>query len=257
MKPFPISNFLHMVREYEKSVGQKDVKPDDKLNDRQKINAIIQCEDYIRTCNRCDLPSTADQFERIKDAIEDDEFNLTELRKLFPELLNRLQDECERKIVLALDSHYVPFFKNAQFFDPKSGPKVSDAFPSANEDIAEAGKCLACGRATACVMHLQRVLEVGLRTLANTINVSRQNDCGKYLKEIEEELIKRMKSAGARSPEEQFYAEAHATFDSVRRAWRNPTMHPEKTYSLERAEEIVLAVRSLMRQLAIRLKEAP
>ncbi len=128
-------------------------------------------------------------------------------------------------------------------------------FSTANEDIAEAGKCLACGRATACVMHLNRVMEVGLKALAAAGGVGPQNNWGKYLSEIEQELQRRMKASGARTADEQFYAEAHAMFDSVRRAWRNPTMHVAKTYTEERAEEILIAVRSFMRHLATKLHD--
>jgi len=43
--------------------------------------------------------------------------------------------------------------------------------------------------------------------------------------------------------------------DGVRIAWRNPTMHIENSYSPERAEEILIGVRALMRHLATRLSE--
>src|ERR1035441_10053543 len=104
-------------------------------------------------------------------------------------------------------------------------------------------------------MHLNRVMEVGLAALAKAVGVGPQNDWGKYLKEIDEKLQDRLVKSGARSPDEQFYAEAHVTFDGVRRAWRNPTMHVDKTYTVEHAEEILIAARSFMRHLATRLSE--
>ena len=180
-----------------------------------------------------------------------------DINSLLPELLNRLEDECRRKIVMSIEAQYVEYFANAQFFDPKDVgvAKVSGQFTSAAEDIAEAGKCLACGRGTACVMHLNRIMEVGLKALAGAVGVGPQNDWGKYLDGIDKELRARMKTSGARTSDEQFYAEAHAMFDSVRRAWRNPTMHVEKTYTEERAEEILIAVRSFMRHLATKLHD--
>jgi HEPN domain-containing protein len=139
--------------------------------------------------------------------------------------------------------------------DPLFGDEVFINFHSANEDIAEAGMCLALGRATACVMHLNRAMEVALKALANTVGVGQQNDWGAYIREIERELRARLAAVGRRTPDEQFYSEAVAEFDHVRRAWRNPTMHPEKSYSTERAEEIFAAVRSFMRHLATRISE--
>ncbi len=76
-----------------------------------------------------------------------------------------------------------------------------------------------------------------------------------YLREIDIKLRQRMATSGARTSEEQFYAEAHITFDAVRRAWRNPTMHVDKTYTPERAEEILTSVRSFMRHLATWLSD--
>ena len=135
------------------------------------------------------------------------------------------------------------------------GGEVFQAFPSANEDISEAGTCLALDRGTACVMHLMRVIEVGLAALAKELGVKKQNDWGYYLREIDGELTKRTKASGARSADEQFYAEAATGIDSMRRAWRNPTMHPEKTYTPERAEEIIDSVRIFLRHLATKLHE--
>jgi hypothetical protein len=91
--------------------------------------------------------------------------------------------------------------------------------------------------------------------LASALGVTRQNDWGSYLREIDKALDARVKTTGKRTPEEQFYAEVCVTLDGVRIAWRNATMHIENSYSAERAEEILVSVRSLMRHLATKLSE--
>jgi hypothetical protein len=147
--------------------------------------------------------------------------------------------------------HFEKYYENGKLF----GDEVFDSFPSANEDIQEAGTCLALERGTACVMHLMHVVEIGLKALAGAVGVPPQNDWGSYLREIDKELALRIKTSGARSADEQFYAEVAITIDHMRRSWRNPTLHPEKTYSPERAEEILIAVSSFMKHLATRLSE--
>lgn len=164
---------------------------------------------------------------------------------------SRLPDDLIGQVLLIVDPAKIRYHDQSALF----GDDVFKAFPSANEDIAEAGTCLALDRGTATVMHLQRVLEVGLSALAAALSIKKQNDWGRYLREIDDELNRRMKSSGARTADEQFYAEAATTIDAMRRAWRNPTMHPEKTYSPERAEEILQSVRSFMRHLATKLHE--
>ena len=152
---------------------------------------------------------------------------------------------------------YGPLERFTKYFEQEKlfGDEVFDRFPSANDDIYEAGTCLALERATACVMHLMRVLECGLAALAKMLAITQQNDWGAYLRKIGAELDARAKAAGARSADEQFCAEAAANFDRLRRAYRNPTMHAEKTYSQDRAEEILLATKSFMGHLATRLSE--
>ncbi len=256
MRPFPVTRFLELVRNFQEAVSNPEFSSTDPLRE-EDIKAIEDgCVDLIKEAEECGLPSTADQFVRIAKVARDGSTS-SQINQLGAEMINRLQDECRRHLVMVIEKDYAKYFSNAQFFDADDPAvnKVSMQFSTANEDIAEAGKCLACGRATACVMHLNRVMEVGLKALAAAGGVGPQNNWGKYLSEIEQELQRRMKASGARTADEQFYAEAHAMFDSVRRAWRNPTMHVAKTYTEERAEEILIAVRSFMRHLATKLHD--
>ncbi|MRR56612.1 MAG: hypothetical protein EG824_00115 [Deltaproteobacteria bacterium] len=130
-----------------------------------------------------------------------------------------------------------------------------NAFPSANEDIAEAGNCIAFERAITCVMHLMRALEVTLAALASKVGISKQNDWGSYIRAIGNELERRSKTAGARTVDEQFYSEAAVNFDHLKRAWRNPSMQVEKTYTQDHAEAILLAVKSFMSHIATKISE--
>ena len=149
------------------------------------------------------------------------------------------------------EPRYIQYFENPKLF----GEKVFAVFPSATDDIAEAGTCLALERSTACVMHLMRATEVALRALALSVGVGKQNDWGTYIRELYKELEKQVKAAGAQTADHQFYAEATAQIDNVKRAWRNPSMHVDKSYSQPRAEEILLATKSLMSHLAARTSE--
>lgn len=159
--------------------------------------------------------------------------------------------ELQNRTFIEPEPKYRGYYEQGALF----GGEVFNSFPSANDDIYEAGMCLALERGTACVMHLMRVLENGLGALAAAVGVANQNDWGAYLRKIGGELDARAKVAGARSLDEQFYAEAAANFDRLRRAFRNPTMHPDRVYSQERAEEILIATKSFMAHLALRLSE--
>lgn len=174
-----------------------------------------------------------------------------EVRERTNVLMNTLFIELNNRKFYAPTRNLMKYYEQTKLF----GDDIFMHFPSANEDIEEAGTCLSLERGTACVLHLNRALEIALRVLADAVGISSKNDWGSYIREIGNELTSRMKGAGARSSNEQFYAEATAHFDSLRRAYRNPTMHPEKSYSVERAEEILLATKSFMSHLATRLSE--
>jgi hypothetical protein len=254
MKPFDVKLFLWVARNFQIIINDQSAHGEAVVEETRKTFSSM-LDEYIKACEEIGLTSTADQFKRVKEATDDAKV-YGEISQFLPEVLNRLEDECARKIVMSIDSAYVAYL-DEQHFDSKdqTAPKVSAQFASAADDIAEAGTCLACARSTACVMHLGRVMEIGLKSLAGAVGVSHQNDWGRYLTKIDEELQSRIKSAGARSADEQFYAEAHIMFDSVRRAWRNPAMHTDRVYTMERAEEILIAVRSFMRHLATKLHD--
>lgn len=168
------------------------------------------------------------------------------------DLRRRLLDQATAIFCLSLTSG------ERELYAPEAHPFGKDVganFPSANEDVYEACKCLALGRSTACVMHLMRACEVALKGLASALEVSEQGDWGSYLRKIAETLEKRGKTASKRSADEQFFSEAAANFEHLKRAWRNPTMHVDKTYSTERAGEILSAVRSFMGHLATKICE--
>jgi hypothetical protein len=166
-------------------------------------------------------------------------------------LRKRINDELKGGEFFALDQRTGEYFKKDKLF----GEEVFSNFPSANNDIYEAGTCLALGRATACVMHSMRVVEVGLTVLAKELLLPTRNNWGKNLTDVENELTKRYKASGSRTPDELFFAEAAAQIGHIKTAWRNPTMHVDRAYSEKHAEEILLAVRSLMCHLATRLHE--
>lgn len=256
MKTFPIARILRLVRAFERGLDAADTTSPVAKTPADAKALAKQIQPLVDECTEWGFLLTADQFGRIRDVVVENPTNGTVL-PLMTDALNRLEDECKRSVVMHIESKHSDYFNNPQFFDSQDvgSNKVSGQFPAAAEDIAEAGKCLACGRSTACVMHLSRIVEVGLRALANALGITPQNDWGRYLSEIDKELEKRFKGAGARTADEQFYSEAALTVDSVRRAWRNPTMHIEKTYTLERAEEILIAVRSFMRHLATKLHD--
>lgn len=195
--------------------------------------------------------------ELLSDLQINESLQYEDLKSALNELANTVRRELLCATVLCLNP------KRSEFYDGKNlfGDEVATNFPSTAFDIVEAGNCLATERSTAVVFHLVRVLEVGLRALGKTLNAphldaNRNPTWESILTRCDAELKKPRKD---RSPDwqanEDFYTEATARLRSVKDAWRNPTMHVDKKYTPDEAQDIYNAARTFMRHLASRLQE--
>lgn len=152
--------------------------------------------------------------------------------------------QLDSRVVFVLNS------TNADFLltdEPPFGREVDDAFPRAAEEIAEAAKCLALQRNTACVFHLMRAMERAVARLSETIGTghSTEKEWGKILSDIHQKI-----EAMPKGEERNRWSESHSHLYHVKQAWRNDTMHPKKTYTDDQAQAVFDAVRSFMRHLA-------
>lgn len=178
--------------------------------------------------------------------------------QLAKELRTTFRRECEGVIFVSVPRTFMRYYEDRR----KDGEpivlvvpqEVHDNFPTVRDEIMEAGKCIALGRNTACVYHLLRGMEVGLESLARAVGVTTPKDnWGAYLNAIESALKTTFTPKNA--AERDYYSQCASFFHAVKVAWRNPTMHIEKTYTSEHAEEIFGSVKTFMRHLAAKLKE--
>jgi hypothetical protein len=99
-------------------------------------------------------------------------------------------------------------------------------------------------------------MEVGLKALAKSIRIQHAPSWDGYLTKIYSKLEKRPRTRGVRwKRDEKFLREMSGDLIAVKQAWRNPSMHIERRYSKEEAEEIFIAVRTFMRKLAAKLNQ--
>jgi hypothetical protein len=204
----------------------------------------------VRESIKLELVSVKSQAERIQRYVNSDTaFSFPEFSRQLIELQTRLTDELEGHVFLAVPSSYRQRYEAPL----KEWESVATKFSTTTFDIEEASKCLALGRSTACVFHLMRVMEVGLRFIGQTLGVG-GHTWDDILRRIDRELAKRFqdKSEAWRKSEPAF-AEAAALLRSVKTAWRNPTMHVDRIHTQEQAADIFSAARAFMRHLATAL----
>jgi hypothetical protein len=76
-----------------------------------------------------------------------------------------IKDDVRRKTFVFIPDSKATFFEQDELF----GEAVNKAFPSAINEIKDAGNCLAADLNTAAVFHLMRISEYGLRVLAEQL----------------------------------------------------------------------------------------
>ncbi|MGD0736891.1 MAG: hypothetical protein ABR976_17295 [Terracidiphilus sp.] len=140
--------------------------------------------------------------------------------------------------------------KQEEFYDQKElfGATVNAKFPSVQFDMVESGNCFAMGRGTACVFHLMRIMEVGVQQFGAKLGVTLVNE--KNWQNILDEINRAIKALLAKAPGTVEMSQASANLYSVKLAWRNEVMHPNDTYTLEEAENLIRQVKLFMGQLA-------
>lgn len=135
------------------------------------------------------------------------------------------------------------------------GIEVVTAFPQSRADINAGSRCRAYELWTASVMHMMRVAEIGVGALADHLGVKRGNSWGVTIAGVMEAL--RDTSTFKGDPEKrQWGSETGSYLAFVKDAFRNPAMHPERTFGAEEAIAIYDNTRLMMRALARRLAAA-
>lgn len=157
---------------------------------------------------------------------------------------NTIEWEMSEFLFFHMPPKQAEFYANGELF----GVDVNAGFPSIQFDVVEAGNCFAMGRGTACVFHLMRIMEVGVQRLGAKLGVPLVGE--KNWQNILNETNKAIKALPTKAPGAVEMSQAAANLYAVKLAWRNEVMHPNDTYTLEEAENLLRQVKLFMGQLA-------
>jgi hypothetical protein len=217
---------------------------DDRIWLYQKLNGVIP------TCEAVGLRVTALQIKAVMDNIGGQTvFSNTQISQMVTGLGIALTAEMSTHLFMRVFPERAAYYEQDELF----GPTVNANFGSAKRDIKSAGSCYAADRNTACVMHLMRILEVGLNALAKELNVlfDRRN-WENVINDIEAEIKKITGPAWGPNWKQklEFYSGAAKDFRYFKDAWRNHAMHHREHYEASEAKSILDHVKAFMVQLA-------
>jgi hypothetical protein len=203
------------------------------------------------------MRSVEDQLRRIKQWTEILELPLNQLAGEFFQLKVRIEDELRRKDFLFISEEMTELYNKS---DPRRGAvkgtdpfELGDKFKEAHADIASAGRCLAVGEGTACVLHLDRAMEIVLRKLATKplkVVIGPRDTWGAILNKMTPEIAKMPERNQQQKTKKQAWSEARTHLFHVKECWRDRPAHGLETYTPARAKEIFEAVRVFMTHLA-------
>jgi hypothetical protein len=206
-------------------------------------------------------------FEASKEIIAVSAGDLRDQEKDLSSLVAAIKNAC---MVLERDVFYGRFLyvssDRTQYLDKPQlfGPSVHSAFPTARQDIIDAGNCLAAECSTGAVFHLMRVAEYGLRALARDRRVSLPRNAvlelatwEAVMKELEdaEVAIQGYQKTPAREAQFEFYHGASMEFKRFKNKFRNRVMHTRDEYDRHEALSALNHVQAFMQILSSRISE--
>ncbi len=154
--------------------------------------------------------------------------------------------------------------------DKLFGDEVFDKFPSAIRDIKEAGNCLAAECSTACVFHLMRASEIGLRSLAKDRDMKfpdkplELSEWGAILPKLDSIVSDMRKDNAANWTDPQikeaqvrYYNELSQELRTFNEVWRRHISHAREDgfYERDYAKSVMSHVEKMMQKLATKITE--
>jgi hypothetical protein len=193
-------------------------------------------------------------------------FTLQELSLQLAELNDKIAEVLGANKFLIIPGADTEFFDNYLIF----GFDVAKKFPEASKEIVAAGTCYAAACYSACVFHLMRAVELGARSMVNSLKV-RQHlirgghsmpvelcDWGTLIAALDKgvaALATGTRTSKSRKNKFEFYNHAVGSFRNFKDAWRNNVSHMRKSYGQSEAKDVLENTRQFMKHLATKLKE--
>jgi hypothetical protein len=185
----------------------------------------------------------------------------TDAKRRLEELWEDFMRDCDTRRIEIIEADKLPHY------DAGFGHEVSYKFPDATKEIKEAGTCYSLGRHTACVFHLMRVAEHGVRALTVAAGVSQSGLKVPVEYACWDDLVNRVTaavkavpvgtwSAPAKSNFRAFYHGSLSDFTAFKDECRNLLMHTRSgLYNEHEAANWMTRVRGFMERLATKVSE--
>ncbi|MGI9073337.1 MAG: hypothetical protein ACR2JB_18970 [Bryobacteraceae bacterium] len=209
------------------------------------IGSLATCRD---SCQRVGLRMSVMAIEELLSQPAD-KFTHRYCRERNQELQRRIRDELRTVYFLHVPDEKICYARP----DWLAKSEIDSAFPSALAEFQKAGRCYAYDESTACMFHLMRVIDFGLRIVAESLGVAYE---ARNWMGIGNAIQTKMEAKYKDKLEdwkkvEPIYAEVLTDIQAISRGHRNPVLHElEKKYEGKEALYMLTVVEGFMSHLA-------
>lgn len=195
-----------------------------------------------------DVPATIASAKLVLHAwSQEGGINKVRLRVMLEAITQNLQAELSNRTMWLMSRSEHEIYK---IHKKPFGSLVYDTIPSIRDDIDEAAVCLSMSRNVASVFHLMRAMEECVGLISEKLTgIQKRKVWGILLSDIKCAVDKMPKGI----PKTR-WLHAHSLLYSVKEAWRNDVMHPNKVYAGEQAREIFDTTKAFVGHLASLLR---
>jgi hypothetical protein len=230
--------------------GEDEIKLQD--DNRNALGTAL--DDLKGECEKLGLPISILKIDRIKGIWSSIKGN--EIANQLNHLAELVRDELSSKLFMFIPTEQVKYCPDGveRWKPPLFGEVVQDKFPELTADIVDAGWCLCLERSTASVYHLMCIVEFGIKRIAMRFKVKKRQVTNKAWGQIFGALNTAIAALPYGSNREKArkdkYNEVMIYLNSVKDAWRNPTMHSRRRFTQEEAETVFDTVKAFTNFLA-------
>jgi hypothetical protein len=176
---------------------------------------------------------------------------------LLRDLLPDIQGEMMRHAYFIVPENRKNWYRDDD--TPLFGEAIASAIPNSTVEIAEAGRCYALERWTACVFHLMRAVELALHKWSGDLGLVLKTSAEQAnMQDILTAADLKLKAIGQqpksieRDANLEYFGDTSAHFRAIKDAWRNHVAHAKRTYDERETTAILNNVHSFLEKLATR-----
>jgi len=222
-----------------------------------RANAVNAMNQLLEHCYKLHLTVSLKEAEKMLPFFNDPNSAPQHIKDMANRLSSVIHSELDGQMLFFMEPSRVEYFNPLWL----AASPVDEFFPQTCNELRSAGRCYSYGEPTACVFHLMRVIDAGLRSVAASLGISydARNWSGigqKIQAKMEEKYVGKTDEWKKSEP---FYASILTDIQAISRGHRNPVLHEiEKKYTDSEAHYLMTITEAFMSHLADNgIKEVP